>query len=226
MEFTMIDQPDFTAVRARLAQGESLMTEAGAMLGMGTGLEMQTSMKGGLLAAAKRKMLGGESMFVNTYTATQAGAQLDFAPAMPGDVRHRLMRGESLFLQSGGFLAAAPTVSYTTQWGGAKTFFGGAGLFLLKVSGTGDLFFSSYGAIREVQVRGSYVVDTGHIVGFEETLQFEVRSSGGLKSLFLSGEGLICNFTGHGKLWVQTRSAQGLATFLHPFRRVQRRDSS
>lgn len=226
MEFKLIDRPEFTAVRARLAAGESLVTESGAMLGMGPGLTMETNMKGGLLAAAKRKVLGGESIFLNTYTAGSEPAQLDFAPSMPGDVEHRSLQGETLYLQSGAFLAASPTVSFTTQWGGAKGFFSGAGLFLLKVNGTGDLFFSSYGAIREVDVRGSFIVDTGHIVAFEETLTFNVRSSGGLKNLLLSGEGLLCDFSGHGKLWLQTRAPQALASFLHPFRRVKRQQNT
>jgi uncharacterized protein (TIGR00266 family) len=226
MEFKLIDRPDFTAVRAVLQPGESLVTEAGAMLGMSPGLKMETNMRGGLLAAAKRSVLGGESLFLNTYTAQNEAALLDFAPPMPGDIQHRRLQDETLLLQSGAFLAGSAALKLDTQWGGAKGFFGGAGLFLLKVSGTGDLFFSSYGAIRPVDVQGAYVVDTGHIVAFETTLSFSVRTVGGLKSLFLSGEGLVCDFAGNGRLWLQTRAPQALASFLHPFRRVQRQQTS
>ena len=226
MEFRLIGRPDFTAVRATLAAGEALVTEAGAMLGMSPGLKMETNLRGGLMAAAKRSVLGGESLFLNTYTAKDSAGALDFAPAMPGDVSHRRMAGETLFLQSGAFLAGSPSLTLDTSWGGAKGFFGGPGLFLLKVSGTGDLFFCSYGAIRAIEVHGSYIVDTGHIVAFESSLSFSVRGVGGVKSLFLSGEGLVCDFTGQGRLWLQTRAAQALASFLHPFRRVQRKRSS
>jgi uncharacterized protein (TIGR00266 family) len=79
---------------------------------------------------------------------------------------------------------------------------------------------SSYGAIHEVHVEDTYVVDTGHIVAFEDTLQYNVTKTGGMKSLFLSGEGLVCNFVGTGRVWIQTRNAPSLASFLHPFRRV------
>ena len=94
-------------------------------------------------------------------------------------------------------------------------------MFLLKASGVGDLFISSYGAVHPVQVQGTYTVDTGHIVAFQETLQYSIRKVGGLKSLFFSGEGLVCEFSGHGMLWLQTRNPTTLASFMHPYRRVQ-----
>ena len=85
----------------------------------------------------------------------------------------------------------------------------------------GDLWIASYGAIHIEQVSGSYVVDTTHIVAFDESLTYKVRSVGGMKSLFLSGEGMVCEFSGTGRVWFQTRSASSLAEFLHPFRAVK-----
>ena len=77
--------------------------------------------------------------------------------------------------------------------------------------------FKEYGAIEVVPVSGSYVLDTGHIVAFESSLTYSVKT-GGMKSLLLSGEGLVCHFTGQGKLWYQTRAAGALARFLHAYR--------
>jgi uncharacterized protein (TIGR00266 family) len=87
---------------------------------------------------------------------------------------------------------------------------------LLECAGEGDVFVNSYGGIHEVPVDGKFIVDTGHIVAFEGTLDFRVRSIGGLKSLLFSGEGLVCEFTGRGTLWVQSRNLSALTGWLRP----------
>ncbi len=189
-------------------------------MGMSTGLSLETNMKGGIMGAAKRA-LGGESLFLNTYTATEDNQRLDIAPSAPGDLKHIEMVGKDVMVQSGSYCCCTPEVSLDTKWGGAKSFFGGEGLFLLKASGQGDLYVSSYGAIHPLEVKGSYIVDTSHIVAFDATLQYNVRKVGGLKSLFFSGEGLVVEFSGTGRLWIQTRAVPALASFLHPFRAVQ-----
>ena len=100
----------------------------------------------------------------------------------------------------------------------AKGFFSGEKLFLIRCSGKGDLWFNTYGAMIEVDVKGDYVVDTGHIVAFTEGLEYSVTRVGGYKSLFLSGEGLVCRFTGEGKVWIQTRQVPSLSAWVWPFR--------
>jgi uncharacterized protein (TIGR00266 family) len=184
---------------------------------------MKTQMQGGLLGAAKRKLLGGESVFQNTFTATAPGQQLWFAPGPEGDLEVVEMDGRTpIFLSSGAFLASAPTVQLDTKWGGAKGFFSGTGMFLLVAQGTGPLFFCAYGGIHAVDVGpAGYICDTSHIVGFTGGLQYTVNKVGGMKSLFFSGEGLVCNFQGQGRLWISTRNPSGLVSFVHPFRRVQ-----
>jgi len=91
-------------------------------------------------------------------------------------------------------------------------------MFLIKASGTGDLWFNSYGGIMEIDVADSYIVDTGHIVAFTQGLDYRVSRVGGYKSLFFSGEGLVCRFSGQGKVWIQTRKIGPLTSFLRPFR--------
>jgi uncharacterized protein (TIGR00266 family) len=177
-------------------------------------------MRGGMLGAMKRKMLGGESVFQNTFTATQPGQTLWFAPGPEGDVEVLELNGQyPIFLQSGAFLASAPTVNLDTKWGGAKGFFSGAGLFLLKCDGYGPLFFNCYGGMHAVDVGpAGYIVDTTHIVAFTAGLNYQVQRLGGLKSLFFSGEGLVCYFQGQGRLWISTRNPAGLAAMLAPYR--------
>lgn len=236
MRHEILHNPDFGIIRLTFEQpGEQILTESGAMVSRDSGLEMKTSMRGGLGSALKRKLLGGESLFQNTFTATSPGQTLWIAPAPEGNIVHiRLGQGEEIFLQSGAYLASTPGITLDTKWQGAKGFFAG-GLFLLRAYGEGDLWFSTYGGLHLVDISpqggvsstGSlqypgYICDNNHMVAFTGGLQYNVRKLGGLKSLFLSGEGLVCEFSGQGRLWMQTRSPASLATFLHPFRPVQR----
>jgi uncharacterized protein (TIGR00266 family) len=217
VQFEIRNRPDFASLHVVLSRGEQFLTEPGAMMGMSADLKMETNMRGGLMGAAKR-MLGGESLFMNTYTATADGQRLDLASSAPGDIVHVPIDAGSILLQSGAFCAATTGVEISAKWAGAKGFFAGEGLILLRCHGQGDLFMASYGAIETIDVEGSYVVDTSHIVAFEDTLTYNVSRVGGFKSLFLSGEGLVCTFTGRGRLWFQTRNAPALASFLNPFR--------
>jgi len=221
MQFELLDKPDFGTVRTTFEHpGEQVLVEASAMMAMAPGIEMQTQMRGGMLAAAKRKMLGGESVFQNTFTATQPGQTLWFAPGPEGDVERLDLDGSyEVFLQSGAFLACTPGIQLDTKWGGAKGFFSGAGMFLLRCTGQGTLFFNCYGGLHPVDIAGQgYICDTSHIVGFTAGLQYNVTRMGGMKSLFFSGEGLVCNFQGQGRLWISTRNPAGLASMVMPFR--------
>jgi uncharacterized protein (TIGR00266 family) len=154
MKHEILDAPDFGLLELTLEQGEKVVAESGAMVAMGPSIAVETKMRGGLLAAAKRKLLGGESLFQNTFTARSAGQKLYLAPPIEGDLLVReLARGETFFLQSGNYLAhVGDELVLDTQWGGVRSFFGGIGFFMLKVVGPGTLFYASYGAIHEVKV--------------------------------------------------------------------------
>lgn len=228
MRYEIIDAPDFGLLRVGFdGPGEQVVAEAGAMVSRSAGVAMQTSMRGGLGSALKRRLLGGESMFQNTFTSSSAGEELLLAPGPEGDVRqHPIASGETFYLQSGNYLAHTGDITLDTKWGGAKSFFGGVGFFMLKIAGPGELFFNSYGALHAVEVGAAgYTVDTGHIIGFTEGLEFNIRKFGGFKGLFFSGEGLIAEFRGRGTVYIQTRNAPSLAGFLEPYRRVQRSSS-
>lgn len=218
------NRPDFASLHVELSSGESVFTETGSMMGMDPRLKLESNLKGGLLAAAKRA-LTGESLILNTYTATGDGQRLDLAPSQPGDVEAVALTGGAVAVQQGSFLAATPGIELDAKWAGAKGFLSGEGLLMIRAHGTGTLWLSSYGAIAQVDVNGSYEVDTSHVVAFDETLQWTVTRSGGLKSVFLSGEGLVVRFTGRGRVWFQTRAAPSLASFLHPFRAIKPKPS-
>ncbi len=227
MNYDILDSPDFALLQISLDQGEQVVAESGAMVAMDSQIDMKTAMRGGLLNAAKRQLLGGESLFQNTYTANANGQRLYFAPPSEGDLAAReLAPGEDFFLQSGAYVAHTGDAKIDTKFGGVKGFFSGVGLFMLKISGPGRVFYGSYGALRAIDVGPEgYTVDTGHIVGFTSGLSYTVGTFGGFKGLFFSGEGLVANFTGQGTVWVQTRNASSLAQFVHPFRPVKSSNS-
>ena len=129
---------------------------------------------------------------------------------------HMAIRGTPILAQSTSFLASSSGVQTDTKWGGAKSFFAGEGLFFLRISGQGDAWFSAYGAIhrRELAAGEQYVVDTGHIVAFEESTSYTVRRIGGIKTTLFGGEGLVAEFTGPGAIWMQSRSPGAFVDWL------------
>ncbi len=217
MDATIDHRPAYALLTVDLETGESIRAEAGAMVGMDDGLSVDTGASGGLLGSLKRSVLGGESFFQNTFTAETAGS-VSLAPPLPGDVARHDLDGGTLYVQSGSYLASDPDLNLDTEFGGAKTFFGSEGLFLLSLTGTGPSFLASYGAIheRELAPGERYTVDTGHIVAFEGSASFDVRRVGGLKSTLFSGEGLVCEFEGPGRVWLQSRSQDAFLSWLIP----------
>jgi uncharacterized protein (TIGR00266 family) len=194
------------------------------MMAMTASVEIATSTHGGIMKGLKRSVLGGESFFLNTFTATAPDSRVVVAPSLPGDVIVWPLAGTTVYLQSGSFLASPSTIDVDSKWGGAKTFFSKEGLFMLKCTGTGDLVVSSYGAIQAVDLQAgqSYVVDTGHMVGWEESVTYEVKKAGSWKSTVFGGEGLVVRLTGPGRVYVQTRSPSNFVDWLVPKLPTQR----
>ena len=215
--------PAYTMATATLDPNEEIRVEAGSMVAMTAGVTLETKAEGGLLASLKRTVLGGESFFVNSYRAPANGGDVLLAPPLPGDMKALELADEALLVQSGSYVASSGTIAVDTKFGGAKTFFASEGLFLLKCTGRGTLLLSSYGAIHErVLAAGEkFTVDTGHLVAFPENIGFVVRAVGGLKSTLFSGEGLVVDLTGPGRVLMQTRSSDAFLSWLVP--QVQRR---
>lgn len=218
MEVEIRHRPSYSIAVTRLAPGESVQVEGGAMVGMSAGITLETKARGGILKSLTRSVLGGESFFVNTYRAPAQGGELLLAPALPGDMAVHPLHGETLLVQSGSYVASSEGIELDTKWGGARTFFAGEGLFMLRAWGTGTLLLSSYGAILEMSLAAgqTYTVDTGHLVAFAEGMGFNVRAIGGIKSTLFSGEGLVVDLTGPGQVFLQTRSVNAFLSWLIP----------
>lgn len=222
MKYKLLSQPAATVAHLRLGAGESITCEVGAMIAMSSGFEVETTTKkkgggGGILKGLKR-MLAGENLFLNHFTATESNQDLIVGPRLPGDVMHYKMTGGTLIVQGSGWLASSTDIDVDATWQGlGKALFSGESMFWVRCSGSGDLWVSSFGAIYPVEVDGEYVVDTGHVVAFEETLQFKIAKAG--KSLIgslLGGEGLVCRFSGQGTVYCQSHNPPGFGKLLGP----------
>jgi uncharacterized protein (TIGR00266 family) len=212
-------QGAFALAVVTLQPEQSISAEAGAMVSMSANVELQSEMKGGVFGALKRAV-GGESAFVSTFTARGGAGEVTLAPGAPGDVAGIEMQNQTFMVQSSSYLAGDTSLTVDTKFGGAKSFFGGEGLFLLQVSGTGLLLVSSFGAIHRRTLRPGerYVIDTGHLIAWEGHMQYTVRKAaqGYLRS-FLSGEGMVAEFAGPGEVLLQTRNLAAFAGLLKPF---------
>ncbi len=217
--------PAYASLVLDVPKNQTVLVEASAMAAMDVSLQMKSKIRGGLLQGVGR-MFGGESLFINEFTAQGRNGEIYISPGVPGDIAHYYVEnGHNLMVQSSGFVACSPTVEIDTQFQGFKGFFSGESLFLLRATGHGDFWFSSYGGILEIEVSENYIVDTSYIVAFEDSLNYNVELIGGLSFNNLltgvfGGEGLVCRFSGNGRLWIQTRAINPLLNFLHPFRPV------
>jgi uncharacterized protein (TIGR00266 family) len=217
--FEILHQPSFALAVVKLQAEQSILAEAGAMVSMSANVELQSQMKGGLMGALKRAV-GGESAFVSTFTARGGPGEVSFAPGAPGDIAAIELSNQMFMVQSSSYLAGDASLTVDTKWGGAKTFFGGEGLFVMQVSGTGLLLLTSFGAIHRKRLNAGerYVVDTGHLVAWEASLQYSLRkAASGFFRTMVSGEGVVAEFAGPGELLIQTRNLAAFAGLLKPF---------
>ena len=226
MNVEVLYRPSYSLAMVTLDPKENIQVEGGAMVAMSPELEMKTEAKGGFLKSVSRSMFGGESFFMNTFTGSAEGDTIALAPALPGDIAVIEMQGETLMVQSGSYVASSEGINVETKWSGAKTFFGSEGLIMLRINGSGTLIVSSYGAIHPLELEPGQkrVIDSGHLVTFEERLKFDVKKVAGWKSTLFSGEGLVVELTGPGKLTLQSRSQDAFLSWLIP--KIPQRSSS
>ena len=220
--------PAFTMMTANLAPGEKIKVEPGAMVAQSEGMEMKTGMGsggglGGFMKSMMKSAFGGESFFVNTYTAGPSGGWISLAPSSPGDIEtFDLDPGQSFYMQGGAFMASTINVDTSTKFQGAKSLFSREGAFFLRAKAAdvpGSVFFTSYGAMKEIEVTPDkpIKIDNGHVVAFSEGLNYQISKVKGLGSFFFGGEGFTLDFHGSGSVWIQTRNIQSLANQLIPF---------
>lgn len=222
MDVQIMMRPGNSAARLRLGPNESVTAEAGAMIAMSGNVSIFTSThqrgpQGGGIMAGLKRMLSGESFFLNHFTAAPPGGEVWVATTLAGDMMTYDLRNESLIVQSGSFVACEQGIQVDLGWQGFKSLFSGESIFWLNLKGAGKTVLSSFGAIYPVEVDGEVIVDSGHIVAFNETLNFTITKAG--KSwigAMLGGEGLVCRFNGKGTVWCQSHNPRGFGSTLGP----------
>ena len=217
MDIEILFRPSYSLGVIKLAPDEQIRMDAGAMVSMSQGISIETKAAGGFLKSLTRAALGGESFFQNFFKAPAAGGEITVAPELPGDVFLLQLSGETMMVQSGSFLACEMSLELDTKIS-MKGIMSAEGFSMLTAAGTGKLLLSSYGAIFE-KVLGPgevYTVDTTHLVAFNANMTVTPRAVGGWKSTLLSGEGLVVDLTGPGRLLMQTRSPNAFLSWLIP----------
>ncbi|NJN74479.1 MAG: TIGR00266 family protein [Limnothrix sp. RL_2_0] len=215
MKYDIRYKPAFACLFVTLEPGEQVTAEAGAMVSMDGGIAMKTEFSGGFLPAIMRSVFGGESLFVNIYRNTSnAPKTVILTQSMIGDI-HRidLSQGDICF-QPGAYIAHTPGAKMGVQWAGFKSWFAGEGLFKLQFSGSGRVFYGCYGGIMEKRITGEYIVDNSHLVAYDPSIEMNIGMSGGLLGSLTSGEGFVNKLKGRGRIYLQSRSIDGLAGFL------------
>lgn len=215
MKYEIRYKPAFATIFLTLQPEEQITAEAGAMASMAAPLTMTTEFSGGLLPGLLKKFFGGESLFVNRFkNATSQPLQVVLTQASIGDIERLELTGDEICFQPGAYIAHTDGVRMGVQWAGFSSWLAGEGLFKLKLSGRGMVFFGAYGGLSQRRVNGEFVVDTGHLVAYSPSIKMNIRMAGGLAGSITSGEGLVNRLSGQGQIYLQSRSTDGLVRFL------------
>jgi len=223
VQHRIVHRPSYSLLEVDLDPGEELVSESGAMAWMDSNVRTQTSTRGGVLTGLKRKLLSGESFFQNTFRAEGGRGRLTLAPGPAGDIVAYALSGE-LYLEKGAYLASTPGVTIDAKFDGLRGLFN-EGLFVLRCSGDGTLYFNAYGEIHELDLDGEYTVDNGFAVAWEPSLSYRLTKARKIRS-FLFSDQILLRFQGRGKLWVQSRSTRSMANWVHPFRPVKAKSNN
>jgi uncharacterized protein (TIGR00266 family) len=227
MDIQIDNGPGAASAFVQLAPGETFTSESGAMIAMnGCNIETTThKRKSGSILGGLKRLIGGESFFMSHYTACQEGGDVWLATTLAGDMAEiEVEEGTKIVVQSGSYVASEEGVEVGLDWQGFKSLFAKEGLFWINLSGSGKSIINSFGAIYTIDCDGEYIVDTGHIVAFEETLSFKLSKAGkSWLSSILGGEGLVCKFSGTGRIWVQSHHASNFGYALGPLLRPRKR---
>lgn len=221
MKTEVIGPAAFQSLRVQLEPGEKFISEAGKMVRMSSSISMdvttKSNSKGGILAGLKR-LVGGDSFFFTEYTAGGQAGEVVIAPTLAGGVGLVELDGSGGWICAGGsYMASGPGVTTEPEWQGMKGLFTGESMVFVKCTGKGPVATDAFGVIYEEVVDGSFVIDTGHVVAFEDSLNYEIDKVGGSWwTSFLSGEGFVMTFKGKGRVLVQSHNRNEFGSALGP----------
>ena len=217
-------RPAFTLMTANLGPGESLKIEPGAMVAQSRGVDMKTGMGGGggiggFLKSVVKSAVGGVLLreYIHSWWLWR---MVSLAPSAPGDIMEFTYPQERFHARRGHSWLVRALIWIQNSKGEVPIL---EGAFFLRAHAPrgveGKVLHTSYGAIKEIDVspNAPVVVDNGHVVAFTTGLSYNVSKVGGLGSAIFGGEGIVLEFNGSGKVYIQTRNMESLATRLMPF---------
>lgn len=227
MNYKLTQGTAFPLVEVTLSRGEEIQIERGSMAYHSGGVNLEGKMNssgdsglGGILKAAARSMVSGESFFITRATGLSDGAKIALAPAVPGAIKELQTGNRQWYIRDSAFLASDASVTYEMkrQSFGKALFGGTGGFFIMETKGTGSMLVNSYGDIQEIHMDGSspLVVDNTHVVAWSTTLDYDIRVASGVFG-FTTGEGLVNEFKGTGSVLIQTRNIKSLADALQVY---------
>lgn len=224
MEYEVKYKPSYAMLLVKLEQNETITAESGAMTYMTPNIEAHTRKREkSLLGTLGLSIIGGQSFWVNDYTAERGPGEAAFAAAPVGDIETmEVTPNRGFIVQKSAYIASTQDVDLDVKWEGFTRGLFGQGLFMLRATGSGSLFINTFGAIdnHTLSSRETLIVDNFHLVAFSDTCTYKVTKFGGLKETLLGGEGLVTQITGPGEVHIQTKNlnefVQWLWTLLEP----------
>lgn len=218
MNYEIRYRPSYSMLVLKLDPGETITADAGAMTYMTQHIDVKTRIReGGILSSLGLALIGGQSFFVNDYTAAGDAGEAGFVAAPVGDIEVLEVRpDQGYIIQKSSYIASTAGVDLDIQWQGFTRGLFGEGIFMIKVSGEGTLFVNTFGAIdrHELQPGELLTVDNFHLVAFSDTCEYHVTSFGGLKETILGGEGLVTEIEGPGTVYIQTKNLREFAEWI------------
>lgn len=218
VEYEIVKNP-MGMVQFYMDAGENVTAEAGAMAFMKGRIETETTMrKGGLFKALKASVLGGESFFINRFVAHEDGCVLGLTGNRLGDLM-AIPVDEEFIVQSGSYVASTGSIDLDTKWQGFSKGIFGTNLFMLKTTGSGELFVDALGGIVKLDLkRGErMILDNYQLVAMSSGLDYRVAKHGNLKTTIFGGEALVLELSGSGTIYMQTKNMMEFARDIAPF---------
>jgi uncharacterized protein (TIGR00266 family) len=218
MKYEIKYRPSYALLVVTLDKDETLTAESGAMTYMDPTIEARTRKREkSLLGSLGLKLIGGQSFWVNDYTATTGAGEIGLVAAPVGDIEKLVVKpGQGFIIQKSAYIASTQGIDLDVKWEGFTKGLFGQGLFMIRATGNGQLFINTFGAIDKhvLDAGQTLIVDNFHLVGFSDSCTYKVRKFGGLKETLLSGEGLVTHITGPGEVHIQTKNIREFVEWL------------
>ena len=218
MKYEIIKNP-MGLIEFSMNKGDKVTAEAAAMVFMRGDIETNTRMrKGGFFKTLKTVALGGESFFVNEFTARSDNCTLGITGNVLGDIEV-IHVNEEFIVQSGAYVGSTKDLTLDTEWQGFTKGIFGSNLFMLKTVGSGDMFVNAWGGIiiKELKDGEKMILDNYQLVAMTSTATYKVTKHGGFKTTLFGGEALVIEITGPGKVYIQTKNIMEFVRALIPF---------